>query len=638
MENFYAEALKSGQKQYRKSVSAGEYPFLPALDEIVPEQKMLNTVSLGTVQIPMEHVVGTKTNGRTTTFAGNFMPLAGEDSEFAMKWKSLCRSHLDEGIRDPITAFEYMNRFYVAEGNKRVSVLKFFESPTIEAKVTRIIPERTGTEENKLYFEFLDFFDITKVLFVEFSKKGSYAEFLKLLNCQSKEDWTMDMRRNLSAAYYNFREIFYKLGGEELKVTTGDAMLEFIKIYGFAPLDGAVAADIREKLESIWKEIVLLQEKKPIDIVEDPSEKGAGLLTRILPKQRIKAAFLYRLQPRSSDWINGHEEGRAEVQQKLSDRLETVTYYCRGDEETEMVISRAIEDGASVVFATSAQMMKACIKMAAEHPDVAILNCSLNVSSKSVRTYYPRIYEAKYISGAIAGAMCENNKIGYICKYPVFGSLAEINAFARGVALTNANAKVFLEWMDDYSLKEKADELLEQGIRIMSVRDHMRSVEDERLFYGLQRFDGEGRAATLAAPVWKWEYYYEKIIRSIMDGVYKDEGEKNTRSLNYFWGMKSGVVDVKLSEELPSAIHYLGELMIKAIKMGACRPFYIPERDEDGRIKWENVRSSASMEEIVNMDWLETNIVGEIPKYDELSDKAKELVDVMGIKSLRKDS
>ena len=637
MEDFYGEALKLGQKEYRKCVSAGGYPFLPALDDMIPEQKMLNTSSLGIVQIPIEHIVGTKTNGRTTTFAANFMPLADDDSEFAIKWKSLCRSHLNEGIRDPITAYEYMNRFYVSEGNKRVSVLKFFGSPTIEAKVIRIIPERNQSREYESYLKFLEFYDITKVFFIEFSRPGSYKELLRLLSLEQKEDWNIEERRNLSAAYYNFKTIFDKLGGKDLRITASDAMLAFIRIYGFEILDKAVTGDIREKLENSWQEILLLQEENPIDIVEDPSEKGGGLLSKILPKPKVRAAFLYRLQPQNSDWIMGHEEGRVEVQRRLDAHLETKTYYCIGDEETERAISKAIEEGAKVIFATSAQMMKACQKMAVEHPDVAILNCSLNVSSKTVRTYYPRIYEAKYVSGAIAGAMCENNMIGYICKYPVFGSVAEINAFARGVQLTNAHARVYLEWMDDYSLAVKAGELFDRGIRIMSVRDHMRSVGDERLFYGLQEFDSEGRATTLAAPVWKWEDYYEKIIRSIMDGTYKVQGEKNQKSLNYFWGMKSGVVDIKLSEKLPSAIHYLGELMVKAIGMGACRPFFSPEQGEDGRINWENVRASATMEEIVNIDRLEPNIVGRIPEYEELSDKARDLVDVMGIKSLRKD-
>ena len=40
--------------------------------------------------------------------------------------QKLSTSHEKEGIHEPIKAWEYMNKFYVEEGNKRVSVMKFF--------------------------------------------------------------------------------------------------------------------------------------------------------------------------------------------------------------------------------------------------------------------------------------------------------------------------------------------------------------------------------------------------------------------------------------------------------------------------------------------------------------------------------
>ena len=73
------------------------------------------------------------------------MPILGESTEFAAKWSSLCDAHLKEGIRDPIVAYEYMNHYYIQEGNKRVSVLKYFDAISIPGYVTRIIPAREDT-------------------------------------------------------------------------------------------------------------------------------------------------------------------------------------------------------------------------------------------------------------------------------------------------------------------------------------------------------------------------------------------------------------------------------------------------------------------------------------------------------------
>ena len=84
------------------------------------------------------------------------MPLLEEDTEFAIKWSNLCEAHLEEGIHTPIIAYEYLNKFYVQEGNKRVSVLKYYEAVTIPGTVTRLVPARDDTLENKIYYEFLD--------------------------------------------------------------------------------------------------------------------------------------------------------------------------------------------------------------------------------------------------------------------------------------------------------------------------------------------------------------------------------------------------------------------------------------------------------------------------------------------------
>ena len=126
----YNLALKLGQKYVKNAILRGEYPYPLVLDEIVQESHIAGYSDLGVINIPTERVVGTKSAGRTVALAGNFMPLLESGSEFASKWISLCDAHLsEEGIRDPIQCFEFLGRFYVQEGNKRLSVLKSYLSP-----------------------------------------------------------------------------------------------------------------------------------------------------------------------------------------------------------------------------------------------------------------------------------------------------------------------------------------------------------------------------------------------------------------------------------------------------------------------------------------------------------------------------
>ena len=146
----YEKALKLAEKCYRSKVIRGEYPYLQVLDEILNYVDIEAEVSLGLVEIPLEKIAGTKTAGRTKAFAANFMPLLDDKTEFAAKWNTLYLSMQEEGLNTPIKAYEYMNRFYVMEGNKRVSVMKLLNAVSIPGTVIRMLPKRNETKENRL--------------------------------------------------------------------------------------------------------------------------------------------------------------------------------------------------------------------------------------------------------------------------------------------------------------------------------------------------------------------------------------------------------------------------------------------------------------------------------------------------------
>ena len=107
----YAAAQRQGRRQYQESLAHGKYPYLPVLDQILSYSEITSTVSLGTIDIPLSRLVGTKTEDRANAFASNFMPLLPEQSEFASKWSLLYNYQVQEGIQEPIIAYEYMNQF-----------------------------------------------------------------------------------------------------------------------------------------------------------------------------------------------------------------------------------------------------------------------------------------------------------------------------------------------------------------------------------------------------------------------------------------------------------------------------------------------------------------------------------------------
>ena len=90
------------------------------------------------------------------------------------------------------------------EGNKRVSVLKYFDAVNVNARVKRILPDHM--EGNELYFEFLAFYKATKINFIEFTKPNSYKELMKLVGGLQGETWDDTKIKQFSANYYFFKK------------------------------------------------------------------------------------------------------------------------------------------------------------------------------------------------------------------------------------------------------------------------------------------------------------------------------------------------------------------------------------------------------------------------------------------------
>lgn len=632
---YYKEALKRGQKECRACIAKGISPCLPVLDDFIPEERSMAGIDLGVIQIPAEFIIGTKTRGRVNSFAPNFMPVLETGTEFSDKWERLCEAHLSDGIRDPIKAYEYMNRFYIEEGNKRVSVLKFFGSPTITGRVIRVLPERNS--DTALYYEFVDFYRLSRINYIEFSKTGSYQTLQKLVGKAPGDSWTEEERRQFSTAYHHFRQAYAARGGEKLHTTVGDAMLAYMEVYGYYSLRGKSEKEIKQTLSKVWEEIELKQETAPIDVKLTPTDKKPGIISKVLTgseSKLLKAAFVHDGRPELSAWTRGHERGREYVQRVMDERVLTTAYYDAMQAAPDSVIDRAIADGNTVVFTTSPRLMNASLRAAIEHPEVTVFNCSLNTSHRYIRTYYARMYEVKFLVGVIAGTLAGRDPVGYLADYPIYGQIAGINAFALGVQMVSPLTKIYLEWSSVGGADAALERLTGRGIRLISSQDLVRVGKEGSSSLGLSLIS-DGETVNLATPLWQWGTYYEQLLRLIQNRSAQAEYTESSRALNYYWGLSAGVVELRCSDKLPSSVIRLAEILQDSVRAGVCEPFRGPLYTQEGKVL--EADQSLTPEQIINMDYLVENVIGEIPVYDQLTELGKATVDTVGVDKASRD-
>ena len=638
----YLEAKRMGEREKRTALFSGADPYLVALEDSLSASDISAEIDLGLHEIPLSLIVGTRTKGRQTAFASNFMPLLSSGSEFADKWQTLYFSQIEEGLREPIKCYEYLNKFYVEEGNKRVSVMKYLGAYSIHANVIRILPKKTDDLRIRIYYEFLDFYKVTGLFDVVFSQEGRYAQLAACLGQDLVNPWSEKVLDDFRTAFNNFSKIYDDKGGSRLSATTYDAFLVYLNVYSLESILKDSPNEIHRRIGRLWREIEAEASPATVTIADSPEAvetefdlaAAAGASFRRLfgaaheQDSVLRVAFLYEKTAHSSSWTYGHELGRLDVAHRLGERIETIYFdNCDTPDAVEKAIDAAITDKCGVIFTTSPSMMPSTRKAAIDNPNVRFLNCSINLSVSTVRTYYSRMYEAKFLMGILAASLSENHVVGYVADYPLYASIANINAFAAGAAMADPLCRVKLIWS---SLADEESNFFPPEVRIISGSDFIRP-EDENHTYGLYRIEDNGKFTILASPVPEWGRYYELILASVLDESYDAAtAAKKGTPLNYWYGMTEGVISVLLSGELSHNTKKLVGAFQTGILTGSFLPFDGVLYSQTGVVKTEH-EPRLSYGEIITMNWLYENIDGRIPEIHELKETAQRTVAIAGI-------
>lgn len=635
VDNVFSEAHRNALREYSRQVSRGQSGYLPSLEGLIKNVEITSEMDLGVVDIPLQKVAGTHSHSRALSFAANFMPLLKKNTEFGQKWMELCNAHMTEGIRDPIKVYEYMNWFYVVEGNKRVSVLKYFDAYSIPGKVSRLIPARNEQDQDVcIYYEFLEFYKYTKINAIWFSNKGSFKRLYKYIQHWEPTGLIYDskFRYFTYGVYLPFRKLYHEIGGTKLPITTGDAFLEYIKLFGIpdkTPYDA-----LKTRISMLLPELEHLSVSEKAEIHISPEDEKTGgfanaLATLVIPKKKPHIAFAYAKSPETSAWTYSHEMGRRHVEKVLKDQVET-SAFCDIPEDGEAYdyLKKLAKDGYNIIFATSPAFINACLKAALDFPEVKFYNCSETHSYKRVNTYFGRIYEARYLAGMVAGIMTKTNVVGYIGTFPVPEVVSGINAFALGAAMVNPRVRVRVSWTNSWDSHEESNKaglaLIDEGADIISHHDAM-SGKDIAPEYGVYSMICDVKTKEcepgdyLAAPVWNWGIFYEQIIRNIINDTLKPLSDflgGGSKLINFWWGMDSGTVDFFYSKRLiPLQSQKLVETFKRLISTNQFHPFTGPIYDKHGvlRVKHDQI---ADRDTIIGMEWFVDVIDNEMPVID----------------------
>lgn len=630
-EDHFQLALKQGQREYAKNKAEGTSGHLPSLEGLLKDMEIVANVQMGLVEIPLKKVVGSYSNSRRIAFAKNFMPV-NSGVEFKGKWMAVCDAHLNEGLREPVKVYEFLNWYYVVEGNKRVSVLKYFNAYSVTAQVTRLVPKRDPQDDHiENYYAFLELNKMTGYLDYWFSKPGRFYRFMELLNGYEPElQLYEDKYRHFdSYVFQPFRRLFKEAGGDKIAgTTTGDAFLEYARVYGMEE-----KLDEEKQVQPIRHLVEELKVRTSEDrsILTDELEEGprpgilSSLTNLLKPQKKLKIGFVHARNPQDSGWTLAHDLGRLEMEAAMSDAVETYAIYDASETiEAFDDIQGLADQGMDVIFTTSEVFRKQTLRCALENPKTLFFNCSESRPYLHMSNYYGKTYEPKYLMGLLAGISTESDKIGYLAATPNAENLASINAFAIGVKTVNAKARVFVAYTASWNSLERnpvAEEaLIEAGVDIIAnkvmLEDHMQTqlLRERGVFAYLAKLEDSKESKgwkPLAASYWNWGVYYQKIVSAIVNQSYEEVLRTQafgSRLINFYWGMSASVLDLWLSPEIPKQTSQLVRQMKRLVVADAMSPFDGPLVSQRGELVCEE-ESSLETERIIEMDWYYENVV-----------------------------
>ncbi len=337
---------------------------------------------------------------------------------------------------------------------------------------------------------------------------------------------------------------------------------------------------------------------------------AAGLSFSQASAEEMNVGFVYVSPIGDAGWSYAHDLGRQQVEKMDGVTTSYVEAVPEGPDSERVMLNMA-RKGYDVIFATSFGYMDPMLKVAKQFPEVTFMHCSGFKMADNMGNYFGRMYQARFLSGMVAGAMTKSNILGYAAAFPIPEVIRGINAFTLGAQSVNPDVSVRVvwtkTWYDPATEKEAAKSLLDVGADVIAQHQDSPGPQEaaqEKGVYSIGYNSDMSQFAPkshLTAPVWNWGPFYVETIKQVQDGTWK--------AASTWPGLAEGIVDLApMSDMVPQDVQDKVMAKKEAIKGGE-HVFVGPIRDQKGV---ERVAAGAFMsdEELLGMTWFVEGVVG----------------------------
>lgn len=324
-------------------------------------------------------------------------------------------------------------------------------------------------------------------------------------------------------------------------------------------------------------------------------------------KEQTKVGLILNGSKDDKSWCQSHWEAMRKTARKLN--LEVIIVEdVPEDTRVIPVMEKLVSEGCKVIICTSFGYGDYEFEFSKKHPDIYFFHATGLNYSKNFISYFGRIYQARFLSGIVAGFQTKTNKIGYVAAMPIPEVNRGINAFTLGVKFANPKAKVIVTWSKTWgenaqtSLNTEFLLAAHPDIDVLAMHTDSQKVleiAEERGIWSVGYNIDTSKyypKTFLTAPVWNWEIFYEKNILAVLQGKFIG---------GHFWyDAETEMFGLsKLSGNVNSKSYEPVERMRKKIESGEFDVFYGPIYDNQGNLKVEKDENMSDEQLLKYFDW-----------------------------------
>lgn len=243
----------------------------------------------------------------------------------------------------------------------------------------------------------------------------------------------------------------------------------------------------------------------------------------------VEVAAVYTV-PVEQQWVSRiHKalkaaEARGEVTYKWSENVANTDY--------ERVMREYAEAGASLIVGEVFGVERAARQVAQDYPETAFLmGSSFPPQEPNFAVFDNYIQECSYLTGLVAGALTESDRIGMVGGYPIPEVNRLMHAFMAGAKEVNPKVTFTVSfigsWYDPPKAKEAAFAMIDQGADVMyAERFGVSDAAQERGVKAIGNvIDTQDQypGTVVASALWHMEPSIDKAVAAVAGGAFAAE-------------------------------------------------------------------------------------------------------------------